>query len=366
MALIAATPPLAFLRACLQSLKNMDAHPLAPINIPNSSTAFLDVVMSTANMRHWRNMEVTFPGKGKIGEGNFPKVYVEFTKPNCDTPCADISAFGACGTGGSALSVEKIDYLELQIDDSCGEEWSMTKAQFVELCGDGSQAALAEELRRNAATIKRNIATKGIEAFLAAAGPYPDGVESATSPKTVTVVNENGNIVPAGFAKIKGTYRKNKYGGKVLTVGSDMLATYFDVQALQGGGQNATGKVDPLPARDFTYDEGVDTVVQAALTTTDSYGFTFPEGAFGIVFWNEYTGINQESHENHLETTLSIDGIKYDFYITYSICDKEWKTGIKTHFTWLDIPSNLYCNGESYKWLWKFDCGVFDCDAIRA
>ena len=67
--------PVEFLLSCMQCLTPLDGHPLAPINI-NENTALLDCITSPQNMASWANMKCTFNGKGRLGAGAFPKLYV--------------------------------------------------------------------------------------------------------------------------------------------------------------------------------------------------------------------------------------------------------------------------------------------------
>lgn len=363
MGLLATTKPEAYLLACLQCLADGNGNPSAPNKI-QENTAFLDTVLSERNARHWRDFQCSFPGKSRPGAGAFPKVYATYEKPECGEECADLSTFGPC-TDNTTTTEEYNNYLELEVNDSCGLEWRVTKEEFRQTC-EGRDARIAETLRRKANAIKRNLNAKGLAAFLENAGNYPSGDSSLTDTATVTVISNAGNIIPAGFAKIKANYRKNKYKGDLITIGGDTLATYYDVKAYQGGGQNATGNVDPLPSSKFVFDDNLDSIIQDVTgDSTSSYGITMPEGAFGVYTWNEYTGDFQENFETHLETTIDIDGLTYDYYVKYSPCGKFWDIGLKLHFCWLCIPDDQYCNGEGFKWLWKFDCGEFECDSLK-
>lgn len=151
-----------------------------------------------------------------------------------------------------------------------------------------------------------------------------------------------------------------------MRFGGTTLSTYFDVRGYQGAGQNGTGTVDPFSTGTFTYDSSVDRCVQDITgDTTSSYGLVFPEGAFGIYTWNANTGYREESFEDFMKTTLTIDGITYDYFTMYDKKCGEWMMGIGLHFCFLCWDESDYCNNEGFKWIFKFACGEFECDALN-
>lgn len=365
MALENISKPLAFLNACLQCNVNLDDHPIAPNKIvPN--TTFLDMIMDDSNMRHWRldTAACTFPGKGKIGEGNYPQVYIEYEPPICDAEC-DTTAIDLCnGPMAAADTTDPVRYKKLSVNDYCGVTWRLNKSEFNEFCY-GPQERVRTEMRRRSTQLKRQINKKALENYILGADNYPNGTSSLTGTQTVTVINNQGNIVPAGFAAINAAYRKNYYEGATKMIGGTTLGTYFDVQGLQGGGQNLTGNTSPFVNRQFAYDSLLDAAVQDATgDTTASYGLVFPEGAFGIYTWNANTGYREESFEDFMKTTITIDGITYDYFVMYDKKCGEWTIGLGLHFCFLCWDEEDYCNNEGFKWLFKFACGDFECDAL--
>lgn len=366
MAFVSVSKPEAFLNACLQCNVNLEDHPIAPSKM-RPDTSFLNKVMSQENMRHWdiEGSQCTFPGKGKIGEGNFPKVYVEYDAPNCDEDC-DTAALDVCNSTPTAPDSQDYKrYKELQVNEYCGKSKRMTMDQLNNFC-EAPADRQREELRRMAESVKRGINKQLLTNYVNGADPYPNGDSSITNTATVTVINTEGNIVPAGYAAITSAYRKNHYSGPLCNIGGTTLASYFDVRAYQGAGMNGTGTVDPFSNVQFSYDSYLDQQVQAVTgDTTASYGIVFPEGAFGMYTWNQFTGYREESFEDLLRTTLEIDGMTYDFFLMYDKKCSEWIWSIGLHWCTLCWDEADYCDSLGYKWLFKYQCGAFECDSLN-
>jgi hypothetical protein len=215
--------------------------------------------------------------------------------------------------------------------------------------------------------MRREINVDMINEMYTTASAYPSGdASTGGTTASVMVTTADGNILPAGYAKMRGTYRAAQYYGDIMTVGGESLATYFDLKRFQGASQNynqAAGSplVDPMMESNFAYDIAFDQIVQGLQGDTDSYGFTWPVGALGYFEYFENLGIKAKSFEDHIRTTIEIDGMMFDYSVHYDKCTSVWQVLLKKSYALPKIPDTEYCNNQGFNYLWQFDCGDPSC-----
>jgi len=365
MSLVVATKPELF---CLQVTRVIDQMPHSPINV-KASTNVLDTVMSASNTAGWAEINrVSLPGKpapNGTTEGG-PKIWLQYEKPYCDGgESNDISVCDATGT-----TEEEQAWLAVNINKVAERHFTITKAEFANFC-ESPNDRLMDQLKRKAFEIKREINSEAIKALYAIANPYTDGTASiGATTKELTVISPEGNIIPAGFAKINGEYARANYSGRLLTFGGETLRTYIDVKGYQGMSMNSVGaNVDPLANMPFTYDNQFDTIFQTLDSNDFSHGFTLPLGAFVMQEWFDHEGYGLESLDTVIRNKMTIDGITYDYSMVYDPCGGSEKTGIwkvqlKKRYGFGSIPNTAYCDNQGLNFHWLFGCGDFSCSSL--
>lgn len=367
MALTAVSKPAEF---CLRITQMLDNNPAAPKNVMEKPNV-LERVMASDNAGLWETSSITDLAGKQVpngGEGVVAKVYLEYEKPFC--------------AGGSSTSTALCDitstptddpkgYLEMTIDKVAERHFTISKAEFAAIC-ENPDARMANKLRRIAFEIKHEINRELIKYLHAISGSYPDGDASiGATAKALTVISPEGNIVPAGFAKIKEQYRKAFYEGTILQFGGETLAKYLDVKGLQGMSQNSVeANVDPLAMMPFTYDTQFDSQFQTLEGDTNSHGVTLPLGGVHVQEWFLHTGFRREvDNPNVARIKMMIDGMEFDYGMLYDPCGGADKTGgwtiqLKKHYGFASIPAAAYCDSKGLVYHWLFNCGDFSCESL--
>lgn len=357
---------------CLQTIVSLNANPVAPTNIVQTPNV-LRALMSERNMQYWNEIErITVPGKAKPTVGaakNAARFVYEYETPMCaggtSAPSTNI-----CAVDADTAETQK--YLEVGVDKTAERHWSTPIDDFNNLCESPSQRR-ANFMRRKAFEILLEANTEAIQEMYANVNPYSSGTASVgADTETVKVITSTGNIVNAGFAKIKGTYRKAYYNGPLYIFGGDKIATYFDVKDFQGLSQDGNGMVDPFDAMPFIYDHSIDPELQtleAATNPTASHGITIPVGGFGIAIYHQNEGAQALSLETRLSTTIDIEvlpglEVTFDYDLKFDDCNKVYKEQLKLHYGFMSIPASEYCDSLGLNYHWLFDCGDITCTDV--
>lgn len=360
---IAATKPEQF---CLQVIQNLKSRS-APINVKQKAN-FLDKIASQANMAGFEYDSMQFPGKTAPSGtqpklANTPTLFYEYEKPFCKGGTSS-STTSICDVTGS--TAEQKGWMQVGIGKIAERHFTMTMEEFNSFCETPDDRKMTM-IRRKAFEIKMEINREAIKAAYLECDAYVGGASSlGAGARTLNVVNSAGNALNADFAKIAKEYRKALYDGQIMTLGGETLADYTNVKMLQAMGTNGQGAMDPqeLFGDTFLYDTEVDPIIEGLIgvgATGKSHGITLPYGNFGFFEWFEFRNYKEISLDNHVATTMMIDGMRYDYEINFDPCDKIWKIQLKKYYDFGAIPNSAYCNGQGLMFHWNFGCGDFAC-----
>lgn len=367
MALNSVSKPTEF---CLRIAEMLDNNPAAPRNVMQE-TSVLNRITAPDNVAGWDIASVTDLAGKQVptgAEGVVAKMYLEYEKPLCKGGESSSDKLCDITTGATA---DPKGYLELTINKSAERHFVVTKAEFAALC-ETPDMRVADKLRRIAFEIKHEMNTELIKYLHGISGNYYDGTASlGETAKTVTIIDNNGNIVNAGYTKILKEYRKVGFKGQVLNFGGDTLASYVDARGLQGMSMNSVGaNVDPLSVMPFTYDNSFDLEFQLLEEDEDSHGVTVPLGGVHMQEYFLHTGVNIETqHPEITRMKMLIDGVTYDYGMKYDPCggaDKmgAWVVQLKKHYGFASIPAAAYCDSKGLNFHWKYSCGDFSCASM--
>lgn len=361
MGLVVTTQPMLF---CMQAITSLDKHVAAPMNIMEEPAA-LKRLLQADNASNWSTLNtVETPGKPLNSDVETPdgvRVFMNYTKPYCAGGTSSIGT-NVCDATGSTL--DENGYLELTINKAAERHWVVTNAEFNELCEKPSER-MAAVLRRKAYEIKMEINAAVIAEMYAIINAYKDGTNGkGANTKTATIINQDGNIIPAGMVKIDREYMQAGYNGKKLIFGGTSLADYYLTKAYQGGGANMTGTGDPFANMPFIYDNSFDSVFQTLEGDTNSHGLSMALGGLFVKEHYRNVDYNKVNLPNRLATTMLIDGMEFDYDMYFDECALTWKIQIKKRYGFASIPAAAYCNSQGLNFHWIFECGTMDCSKL--
>jgi len=290
-----------------------------------------------------------------------PSVEVKVRKPSCETPETDTADL--CDAAEITTS-DPYDYIEPSVTKTVRLSGSFTKAEFDVLC-DNPDVRRVQKIADFAEDLKKQISIVLQQEAWAVLGNYADATASTgATTKAIPIIGTDGVLNSAAFSRISSEFRQQGFRGRPMMVGGEKLAIGQDIRIL--GGTGTSLNLDPNAAMntvtDF-YDYDLDATINTLQTTTgDSYAMTWVPGSMQMLEWYRNTGIFQNFKEDYAETTLTIDGITYDYSINYDKCTHTWTFHLQKQFDLFYIPDALFaCNEGNGRTLWELTCGDMDC-----
>jgi hypothetical protein len=339
--------------------QSLDNNPQAPTNI-KEHTGVLDALRSPRNRNAFEQIVVQpsqFAGKAIPAQGNLPKVEVVFEAPNCDTDGRVVDGCAGDPCADKPVVQDIKQYRGIDITRGKLINGQFAKEDLAQLCETPSER-LATYIRRDAELLKRAINADLIDAMEPLFGNYSDGASSATTPKTLNIINPDGHVNRAVWALLMSEFRKQYWSGDVMHVGGDLLNVFMDVARKGGIGAQGIG-ADAVTDDMMHFDDfELDTHYGDAL----SHLWTWAAGQFQFLEAYKYIGYCEEFFEDFTKTTIEIDGITYDYSLYYDKCNSLWKYE-------LSLCYDLFCIDDWYtpcydfnrKLHWVIGCGETDC-----
>lgn len=289
-----------------------------------------------------------------------PSVEVKVRKPSCETVLTSLADL--CDAGGATS--DPYDYLEAGVTKIVRLSGSFTKAEFDALC-DSPDMRRVQKIADFADDLKKQIAIIMAQEAWAVMGQYADATASTgATTKSIPIIGTDGTLNSAAFSRISSEFRQQGFRGRPIMVGGEKLAVAQDVRVL--GGTGTSLNLDPNAALNTTsswYDYDFDSTINTLQSTSgSSYAMTWTPGSMQMVEWYRNTGIFENFKEDYAETTLTIDGITYDYTINYDKCTHTWTFHLSKQFDIFYLPDALFaCNTGNGRALWELDCGAMDC-----
>lgn len=292
-----------------------------------------------------------------------PTVEVKIRKPSCEA--AGTSAIDLCTE--TDASAHPYEYIEPAVTKVANRSLTYTEAEFDNLCesGDERHAAILQDF---ASEILNDMGIVLAQDAWAILGNYFDGTSSTgATTLDLPIISASGTLQSAAFARIASEFRQQGFKGRPIMVGGEKLAMGMDVLRL--GGTGTSLNLDPNAAFSSTssfYDYNLDATINTLQSTAAaSYAITWTPGALQMLEWYRNTGSFQKFREDYTETTLMINGYKFDYFVNYDKCTHLYTVGLQKHYGLFWLPDALYtCNEGTGKVLWELTCGTMDCTTL--
>lgn len=326
---------------------------LAALLSPNNRAGFTQVTDAVRNAK-----------SRPVNGGN--QVEIEIEKPNCGVAAETKPSLCDVGTA----TVSPYLYLQPCVEQVASYSFRITKDEFANIC-ESPNERLATTLRRGAEIVQNHINRKLADLGYGLMGNYASGdLSTGATAQFLAVINPNGSINASAFAKLKAEFRKQKCNTAPIVVGGDTLAIIEDIRQLGGTGPvGGTAGADASAMSRIAqtyYDSQIDASIQALAGDTASHVLSWSPGALQFLEWYENVDYREEFKEDYSETTITIDGITYDYSLHYSKCDKAWDVHISKCYDLFCIPDTAYapCYEFNNKVHYTIGCGETDCTSF--
>lgn len=347
---------------CLNTILSLENN-AAPINIANKSHV-LDRLLSDDYRSAWEETnDPEAPGKAapslpSLNVGiNKVRKYFKYEKPLCDTE-VDTEVPNICEI--TEATEETTGYIAIDIDKVAVKSWKVELSEFDNLC-EGPSERRADKLRRAAYAIRQNANAVIIQALYTLINKYANGDNGLTDVRNLNLITDKGDINPVAMAMVDREYRESLFSGDYVLCGGKGLGDYFSVKKYRLSPEGKVGVMSDIVEFPFIYDPIFDTIFQGLADDELSHAVAIPIGSMYIDTWNEYTGYKEISMPDFLQTTIEIDGLLYDYALSFDKCHTKYTEMLKLHYGIGAIPDAAYCNGNGLIRHWTVGCGSPGC-----
>lgn len=313
----------------------------------------LEAVTSQANTGGLASLQFeVLNGKDKPqNSSGKPYVQVKVQPPTCNYTTSGSKNICDADTGDADTS----EYYNITVDQDAWREFTIDYSTFANL-NETPDQRIALRLAQHANDILVEINNSLVTLAYAQVGDYSDSVDSASSPKSVSLINTAGTYQPLAWSKVVTDYRKNGFNGKPIAVGGSKLETAMMSAMFQGTGQFTSPYNPALPITAFT-----DYLIDSTLNNSTENMLTWMPGTVRMVEWFKNDGYNAINLEVHKAGKFNYMGYEFDLDITY-ICDKKYKFTLSKQYGLFHPTVAMY--GDCWKGgllAWELGCTGLDC-----
>lgn len=311
-------------------------------------------------------------GTGVADGATACKIEIEFELPDC--VAATASEIDICGAVASIGDTR--GYLQQEVTRYAGRAGTWTLDEFDCIC-ESPDERLAKTMMKLARSINKAIEIDAVTQIATYLSNYADGTDSTDvaggNTRTLNILNSAGHVNASEWSKLRAEYRKQFSMDDPILVGGDILAQYDDVR-LAGLGANAVGNTNPDQLvndnRFISYelDSAMDTALGSpAKAAGTSYAISWMPGAIQMLEYLENQGRKEWFYEQSSRTTITIDGVVYDWYLKFEECgsagEPHWKFKLEKRYDFFHIPASVYssCFPSNGNLLWLLGCGDATC-----
>ena len=331
------------------------------------TNGFSKAIMREENTFGFDQVQTVSPsGKARPVTGGNRKVEIEYPVRVCETPSDTPSAF----CDNKAVQGDDLAYSQVTVDEYREVSFALDENEFRQLCEEPN-ARLQRMIANKVNSLKNAINEELITKFIANLGNYytPVGgipVDSAVTPKTLLMFQADGTPYNAALAPLMSDWRRSNWSGMPILVGGDIMSRWVDTAGLYGVGD--VGRDIRLAQIPTNYaDYSVDTVFGDG----DQHILQFVPGNVQMLNWYQFPmdSVYEKIREDYQLTTITVDGMTFDFQLRYDECTSLWNITIGKYFDLFVTPDQAFdsacgqfMNGRLQ---WLADCGDADCNYIK-
>lgn len=246
-------------------------------------------------------------------------------------------------------------YTTVTVDQDAWREFTIDYSTFANL-NENPEERIAVRVAQHCKDILTQINNNLGTLAYAAVGDYKDGVDSATSPRAIPIINTSGAYQPLALAKVINEYRQNKFNGRPIVVGGSKIETARIAAAFQGTGQFTTPVNPQLPASLYA-----DYLLDSTLNNAQENAISWIPGTVRLVEWFKNEKYNQVNMETHQAKKINYMGFEFDVDIVY-VCDKKFKFTISKQYGIFTPTEQMFGSvNKPGLFAWTLDCAALGC-----
>lgn len=368
-----AVNPIARDFCCIKVQQALDS--ITGVNTPEflrqETNGFMSALMSDNNTSGFSQVQTQIgnTGKGPGTTGSNFRTSVEYRMRSCTTSVDVIPSL--CDDGAETNS--DIIASEVTVECSKSQEFWLNKEEFRQLCESPTDLQ-RDLLRDKIADLKRDINDDLITKYLTGLGNYYTNpgdvpVDSGLNPKTLLLFNASAQTNGLAMSPLFADYRKSGFSRAPIVVGGDMFERWQRAQNLFVGNDEGldTGRMNTPPNWiDYAVDQIIAVPGQQNL-------LSWVPGYIQFLEWTQFPAGSayEELKEDYQQTTITVDGMTFDFSVNYDKCLGKWHFIITKIYDLFKTPPEAFntvapCNQQSNGCLqWIADCGDLDCNYIK-
>ena len=305
------------------------------------------------------------------GSGSVRKIKVEYDTLICDDNGYD-EPKGLCDESENDIPDKK--YAEYTIDLFHGFDVKLDTEKYRDFCENPLEAFdryIANIYDAQIAAINKKLLAK----MCGLMGDYPlePGRQSCNDPRTLEVLNADLGANPLFMSLLKATYSKMNRSEMPIIVGEGKLDMYADAREFSSVNN---GGIDGSKSRPMRYYRDQDLHQVNPFDDGRDWMLTYLPGTFMFGEWFENVGIYDSQtrdgarmiHAPNEKTTVTIRGIKWDFFRLISECGNYVILRFQKHFDVCPrIPSDAFgdCQPWNYALAYVLGCGNTSCETVN-
>jgi hypothetical protein len=348
---------------CIQIQRSFDEQlpNIAPSNFPYDGNLLM-ALKSPENVGNFNLSDPRHFGKGRPQVGNDCVVEVTYELPFCDdaeTTCLDV-----CDT--QTVRGDSMAYLGVTVDYFRSYAGQFTDYDFQCLC-EAPNERLTKRIDQAAQIITKSMVEHLAALMYAQVGSYSNGLASndVANYESLPLLNPAGYSNPAGMTKVVNEHRLQRGRSNPFIVGGLALENWMRVRTVGGlNGQHPIQPGDQSFGANIVTDLDVDQALKDIAGDNLDHAISWQPGAFQLLEWYENEGYMERFHDHYTFTTITIRGVKFDFYIRYEECTRTWKWVLCKAYDLFSLGEALYapCIIGNHKLHWTLDCAQFACE----
>lgn len=348
------------LQACLNLIE-----PLESIVGSNSPEMVKEMTAVYSALKSQQNTAGLSEPRVISNDGKNLTVQYDYMEPDCTA--VGTAEVDFCGLSPVEAGTPKKS-LQFTFDNYVNRSGKISYEDYRAVC-ERPQEVQSFELANAAYQMIREM-SRDLYAQMLAYGDTTGGVNSATDPIGVNLLNANGNVNMAGLVKLK-TYF-SKYGSMPLTVGGVKLQQAEEIIRLssQTGGvaYNPTAVLAGMPIwTDHLIDETYNITLDPTEAVADSsYAVSWLPGAFRLIEGYNNVGSYEVLNRNEItRTVVEIGGVGFDLYTKFDPQCMEFIWLLQKKYALFAVSQATYQACEDYvsKLNFAVGCGDWTCES---
>jgi hypothetical protein len=347
-----------------------------PFAVEQQTFGFVNALLSDRNTSGFEQVqELPRPGKSPANAQTNARVEIAYY-PKEQFNISDSALTSACDTHTpdadnqvfANVTVDKVASAGFTLNE---EEFRQLVESYPERLGRKTAELLLDMKKKiNLELIK--LAYTSLGAYFTPPGATPSDSKNPAQAKTLALFNASMQPHAMGLYPIANNYSRQGYLNPIIVGGNTLDQWAYASQIYRGDFAAGNGRdISRVPGgMEFYTDYILDTAIDAAATAEGTYSevagtenmLSWAAGHLQMLAYNEHVGIYERFREGFEKTTITYDGMVFDFGYYNDDCSGLHHFNYQARYDLFVTPFSTDGVGAGNSLTrWKVDCGNLSC-----